>query len=142
MTYEIYWNIAASSYTGRNISYAIIYFTSGVRWIDTAWMRYSTWPNYVNKVGNAKVGYDSSNSQWYVNVTGIMDSYTDASYHWFFRVRLYANGNGNYFYYTSSVYNFNGMLEFTATSGNKYLPNDGWSSSSNLGTPVNWNLQY
>ena len=142
MTYQIYWNLAASNYAGRNISYAIIYFTSGVRWIDTAWMEYAVSPSYVNKVGNAKVGYDSSNSQWYVNVTGIMDSITSASYHWYVRVRLYANGNGNYFYYTTSVYNFNGMLEFTATSSNKYLPNDAWSSSSNYGTPVNWNLQY
>lgn len=142
MTYEIYWNLAANSYANRNISYAIIYFTSGVRWIDAAWIRYAISPSYVNKVGNAKVGYDSSNSQWYVNVTGIMDSLTSATYNWYVRVRLYANGNGNYFYYTTSIYNFNGMLEFTATSSNKYLPNDAWSSSSNYGTPTNWNLQF
>lgn len=113
MTYEISWNIGASSYLNRNISYAIIYFTSGVRWIDAAWIRYAVSPFYVNKVGNPKVGYNSSNSQWYVNVTGITDSLVSSTYNWYVRVRLYANGNGNYIYYTTSIYNFNGMLEFT-----------------------------
>ena len=110
MTYEIHLNIGASSYSGRNISYVIIYFTSGVRWIDAAWMRYAVSPSYVNKVGNPKVGYDSSVSQWYVNITGITDSIVHSSYHWYFRVRLYANGNVNYIYYTASTYNYNGML--------------------------------
>lgn len=110
ITYEVYWNLAASSYANRNISYIILYFTSGVRLLETAWFRYATSPYYTNAVGNAKVGFDTSNSQWYVNITGVQDSITNAAYHWYVRVRLYASGNGNYIYYTSYVYNFDGNL--------------------------------
>jgi hypothetical protein len=78
-----------------------------------------------------------------VNITGVMDSSWSTSYVWSAQVRLYANGNGNYFYYTSYVYNFNGGLEFTASSGQEYLLSaaDNWSSSSNLGTVTNFGLE-
>lgn len=85
-----------------------MYFTSGVRWIDCAWLKYTVSPYYTNTVGNAKVGYDTSVNQWYVNITGVQDSIFSATYLWYARVRLY--GNANYFYYTSKVYNFNGNL--------------------------------
>lgn len=110
ITYEFSWNLAANSYSNRNISYIILYFTSGVRWLDTAWFRYSVSPYYTNAVGNAKVGYDTASSRWYVNITGVQDSVFSATYLWYVRVRLYASGNGNYIYYTSDIYNFNGNL--------------------------------
>lgn len=112
-----------------------------MRAIDTAWFRYSVSPYYTNPVGHAKVGYDTSSSQWYVNITGIQDSVTSATYLWYVRVRLFASGNGNYIYYTSYVYNFDGNLEFSSTSGNRNLGSDGWSSSSNYGNPTSWRIQ-
>jgi hypothetical protein len=33
LTYEISWNLNSNSYTGRNISHIMLYFTSGVRWV-------------------------------------------------------------------------------------------------------------
>jgi hypothetical protein len=142
MTYEFSWSPNANSYGSRNISYIILYFTSGVKWLDCAWFRYPPSPYFTNQVGNAKVGYDASANQWYVNITGVQDSYVSTSYDWSVRVRLYASGNGNYIYYTSYVYNFNGNLEFASTSGNRYLPSDNWSSSGNIGKPTTWNIEF
>jgi hypothetical protein len=96
----------------------------------------------MNNVGNAKVGYDASVSQWYVNITGVMDSAFSVTDLWYVRVRLYANGNGNYLYYTSKVYNFNGGLEFTSTGSSEDLTTDGWSSSANYGTPTTWAIEF
>lgn len=110
LTYEFSWNLAASNYNNRNISHILLYFTSGVRAIDNAWFRYAVSPFFTNSVGNPKVGFDSSNSQWFVNITGVQDSIFSATYLWYVRVRLYASGNNNYIYYTSSIYNFNGNL--------------------------------
>ena len=142
MTYDFSWNLASSNYAGRNISYIIMYFTSGVRRVEAAWFRYAVSPSYLNAVGHAKVGYDTTVNQWYVNITGVMDSVWSSTYLWYARVRLYADGNGNYFYYTSYVYNFNGNVEFTSSSGNKYLPGDSWSSSSNIGPLNTWAIQF
>lgn len=136
MIYEFSLNPNSNSYTGRNISYIIIYFTSGVRLVEDAWFRYYPSPYFTNPNGKPVVGYDTVAGQWFVNITGFQDSYFSSTYNWYVRVRLYANGNSNYFYYTSTVYNFNGNQEFTTTSGSKYLINDNWSSSSNWGTPT------
>ena len=106
LTYEFYHNIGANSYSGRNISYIIVYFTSGVRWVESAWMRY--YSSVINRVGCVKVGV-AANGQWYFNITGVQDSHFSASNHWYTRVRLYANNN-NRVYYTSYVYNYNGQL--------------------------------
>ena len=79
-----------------------MYFTSGVKSLDSAWMRY--YSSVINKVGSVKIGVDPSNNQWYYNVTGVQDSHFSASNHWYVRVRLFANNN-NRIYYTSYVYN-------------------------------------
>jgi hypothetical protein len=73
-------------------------------------MRYTGAPAIINNVGNPIVGYDSSVNQWYVNITGIKDSAVLSSKHWYCRIMLYANGDGDYIYYTASTYNYNGML--------------------------------
>ena len=117
-----------------------MYFTSGVKSLDSAWMRY--YSSVINKVGSVKIGVDPSNNQWYYNVTGVQDSHFSASNHWYVRVRLFANNN-NRIYYTSYVYNYNGQLEFATTSGNFHPSSSGgFSSSSNCGTPNMWELQH
>ena len=78
-----------------------------MRWVESAWFRY--YSSVINKVGSARVGFDTSNSQWYANITGVQDSHFSASNHWYMRVRLQANNN-NRVYYTSYVYNYNGQL--------------------------------
>jgi hypothetical protein len=142
MTYEFNWNLNSGSYSGRNISYIVMYFTSGIRALDSAWFRYAVSPYFINPVGQAKVGFDSGAGQWYVNITGVMDSTWSSTYNWYVRVRLFASGNGNYFYYTSYVYNYNGNLEFSTSSGSKYIYNDGWRSSVNYGNPATWALEF
>jgi len=107
MTYDFHWNNIASSYSGRNLSYLIIYFTSGVSKIEAAWVRWGVSPYYFNPTAAATVGYSTSASQWYVNITGLSDSTYSVSYDWYLRVRLYVNSN--YFYFTSYVYNYNGI---------------------------------
>jgi len=108
MTYDFTWSFNANSYPNRNISYLVLYFTSGISNIEAAWLRYGTSPSYFNALGCAKIGYDSGTNQYYVNITGISDSSFSVSYYWYLRVRLYVSGNSNYFYYTSYVYNYNG----------------------------------
>jgi hypothetical protein len=142
MTFDFTWTIGASSYAGRNISYIIMYFTSGIRYVEDAKCKYSGSPFYFNPVCHAKAGYDTAAAKWFVNITGVMDSSWSTSYVWSAQVRLYANGNGNYFYYTSYVYNFNGGLEFASTTGQEYLPDNNWSSSSNLGTVTTFALEF
>ncbi len=110
VTYEFSWDFASNSYANKNISYIIMYFTSGVSRVDYAWFRYAPSPYFTNPNGNVKVGYNSGNSQWFINITGIKDSTFSSSNYWYVRVRLYINGNGNYFYYTSYAYNYNGGL--------------------------------
>lgn len=117
MNYDFNWDLVSSNYAGRNISHILTYFTSGVRYVDAAWLRYQVSPSYTNTVGNVKVGYDTTAGKWYLNITGVMDSVWSATYLWYVRARIYASGNGGYFYYTSYVYNFNGGLEFTTSSG-------------------------
>jgi hypothetical protein len=138
MTYDFTWSLGASSYSGRNISYLILYFTSGIVGVEAAYLRYNLSPSYFNPVACAKIGYNTGNSQWYVNITGIADSYVTSGYLWYLRVRLYVSANT--FYYTSSVYNYNGLLEFTATNDNEYAYGGGFRTSSNLGTPANFAL--
>ena len=103
-------------------------------------MRY--YSSVINKVGNVKIGFDTSNNQWYYNVTGIQDSHFSASNHWYVRLRFYANNN-NHIYYTSSVYNYNGQLEFAQTSGN-FQPStqSGFSTNSQYGVPNLWEHQH
>lgn len=138
MTYDFTWSFGASNYNNRNISYIVLYFTSGISSIDAAWLRYGTSPSYFNAVGCTKIGYNSVNSQWYVNITGVSDSIFSTSYAWYVRVRLYANANN--FYYTSYVYNFNGYQEFTSTSGGVSTSSSGFNTSSNLGNPTTFAL--
>lgn len=140
LTYEFYWDVKANSYNGRNISYILLEFTNGVRWIDAAWFRY--YSSVINKVGSAAVGFNSNNNRWYVNITGVQDSHFSASNHWYLRVRLYANNN-NRIYYTSHVYNYNGQLEFNSQSPN-LRPSDygSFSTSSNYGLPSMWKYQH
>ena len=133
LTYEFSWDLLSSTYTNRGISYIIMYFTNGVRLIEDAWFRYSISPFYINKAGSIKSGYDTSVNRWHINITGIMDSIQQESQHWFVRVRLYANDNS--ISYTSSIYNFNGNLEFNPTSGSRNTNSDSWSSSYNFGFP-------
>jgi hypothetical protein len=142
MTFDFSWNLASNSYTGRNISYIILHFTSGVRYVEDAWFRYAVSPFYTNALGYAKVGFDTTANQWYVNITGVMDSVWSSTFLWYVRVRLYANGNANNFHYTSSVFNFNGNLEFSSSSGSESLPGNGWSSSSNFGTLNTWAIHF
>lgn len=106
LTYEFNWNLNANSYNNRNLSYIILYFTGGVRWIDSAWFRYHS--GSINALGSAQIGFDSGNSQWFINITGVQDSVFQASYNWYLRVRLYAT-NANYVSYSSYLYNYNGQ---------------------------------
>lgn len=138
MNYDFSWNLASSNYAGRNISYIITYFTNGIRYIDYAYSWYQVSPSYINKVGDVKVGYDTSASMWYMNITGVMDSIWSSTYLWYVRARLYASGNGGYFNYTTYIYNFNGGLEFTTSSGQLNLGANYWTSSSNYGTVNTW----
>lgn len=140
ITYEINWNLVSSTYPSRNISYIMLIFTGGVRWIDTAWFRYA--PGVINPSGSPKVGYSTTSSQWYINITGVQDSSLSSSYNWYLRVRLFANNN-NYVSYSSYVYNYNGQQEFTATSGG-FTPSSAasFSTSSLYGTPNQWTFQH
>ena len=103
-------------------------------------MRY--YSSVINRVGNVKVGLDTSNNDWYFNITGVQDSHFNSGQHWYTRVRLYPNNN-NRVYYTSYVYNYNGQLEFNPTSGN-FRPSDhaSFSTSSLYGTPNMWKYQH
>lgn len=105
LTYEFYFDVMANSYSGRNISHILFTFTSGVRWVEAAWLRYD--PTVINPTGNTQIGIDSSN-QWYVKISGVQDSHFSASYHWYLRVRLYTNNN-NRVYYNAQVFNYNGQ---------------------------------
>ena len=53
---------------------------------------------------------------------------------------MHANGHSNRIYYTSTVYNKDGNVEFNSVSTNNYLPNDGWTSSGYYGNPTTWAL--
>ena len=140
LTYEFYHNIGANSYSGRNISHIIVYFTSGIKSLEHAWMRY--YSSVINKAGSVKIGYDTSRSQWYYNITGVKDSHFSASNHWYIRVRFYANNN-NRVYYTSYVYNYNGQQELNPTSGNFYPSSSGgFNTNSKYGTPNMWVHQH
>ena len=115
LIYEFTWNIGANSYTNRNISYLTLYFTGGLNSVESAWFRYGS-GGVINPIGSAVVNYDTSNSQWFVNVTNIQTSAFSTSYDWYLRVRLVPNGN-NHVTYTSTVYNFNAQQEFAASTG-------------------------
>jgi hypothetical protein len=142
MNYDFSWDLASSSYAGRNISHILTYFTNGIRYVDNAWLWYQVSPSYTNALGHVKVGYDTAAAKWYMNITGVMDSVWSSTYLWYVRARLYASGSGGYFNYTSSVYNFNGGLEFTTSGGQENLGTNGWSSSSNFGTVTTWAMQF
>jgi hypothetical protein len=88
------------------MSYIILYFTGGVRSVEAAW--FSFYPGVINPTGSPKIGYNSANSRWYVNVTGVQASTFSSTYNWYLRVRLYAS-NSNYITYTSNMYNYNGQ---------------------------------
>lgn len=110
-----------------------------MRWIDTAWLRYQ--PGVVNLAGSPKIGFNTGNSRWFVNITGVQDSSFSASYDWYLRVRLYPNNN-NLITYTSILYNYNGLQEFSTSSGSFNPSNDGFSTSSLYGTPNMWTYQH
>lgn len=140
LIYEFNWNYDYSSYNNRNLSYIILYFTAGVRWVEAAWFRYG--PGVINTVGSAEVGYNSTNSLWYVNITGLQDSSFSASNNWYLRVRFYAT-TSNYVTYSSYLYNYNGQQEFSTSSGS-FNPSTygGFSGDSRYGTPNLWTFQH
>jgi len=107
LTYDFHWTPSSNSYANRNISYIIVYFTGGVRLVEEASLRYPPSPNYINKVGYVKHGYDTSVNRWYLNISGIMNSITTANEKWYARVRLYADSTN--ISYTSQIFNFNGF---------------------------------
>jgi hypothetical protein len=135
LTYDIYINPSYSSYTGRNLSYIVIFFTSGIKSIEQAYFRYSISPNYFNTLASPKFGL--SGGQWFINITGVSDSIISSTYLWYVRVRLYASSTS--FGYTASTYNFNGQLEYQS-SGSRSVSSDGWTSSSNNNAPTTWAL--
>ena len=140
LIYQFDWNLVSSSYTNRNMSYILLTFTAGIRWIDDAWFYYA--PSVINPVGSAKVGYNTATSQWYINITGVQDSAFSASNNWYLKVKLYCT-NSNSVTYSSSLYNYNGQLEFTTTTGS-FTPSSagGFSTNAIYGKPTMWNYQH
>ena len=107
LAYEFSWSVNNNSYPGRNLSYILLTFTSGIRWLEEAWFYYA--PGVINPAGKAVIGFNSGSSQWYVNITGVQDSSFSSSNNWCLKIRLYAN-NDNAVSYSSSLYNYNGQL--------------------------------
>jgi hypothetical protein len=120
------------------MSYIILYFTAGVRYIEAAWFRYTS---VINPIGSPKIGYNSGNSQWYINFTNIQTSTFATSSTWYLRVRLYAT-TSNYISYTSTMYNYNGQQEFAATSGSFNPSNNGFTNNGGYGVITEWSYEH
>ena len=105
LVYQFSWNINSNLYSGRNLSYILLTFTGGIRWLEDAWFYYA--PSVINPTGSTKIGYNALTSNWYVNITGVQDSSFSSSHNWYLKVRLYASNN-NYVTYSSYLYNYNG----------------------------------
>lgn len=130
LTYEWSWTLSASAYANRNLSYIILYFTQGVRYIESAWFRYP--PSVINNIGSPKVGYSTANSQWYVNITNVQTSAFSVGNKWYLRIRLYATGSINY---NSYLYNYNGLQDFSTSSGSFNPGTNKFTTSSTYGVP-------
>lgn len=133
MTYDFSLTPNANSYTGRNLSYTIMYFTGGVSNVQSAYVRWGNSPYYFNTLSAAKIGF--SNSQWFVNITGMSDASYQTGYSWYLRTRFFASANT--ISYSMMTYNFNGQLEWT-TTGSYNVNSNGYDG--NYGAPTTFKL--
>ena len=125
MVYDIEYSFSTSSFANRELDETILKFTSGVREIEWANIRYSTSPEIVNNVLEITIFKDNSN-YWCLRIKGMDDGLYSSSQRWIIRMRFYPNGNT--LSYVSYTYNFNGELEAT-NSDSESLSGDGYSSA-------------
>ena len=105
MVYDIEYYFTTSSFANRELDETILKFTSGVKEIEWAIIRYSTSPEIVNNVLQVSIFKDSSD-YWCLRIKGMDDNLYSSSQRWIIRMRFYPNGNT--LSYVSYTYNFNG----------------------------------
>ena len=107
MTYDITYSSTISSFSGRDLDYTILKFTSGVASIEEVYARYQASPNIINPLLSVKIFKDSDND-WCLKIKGLDDSLFSSSNSWFIRMRFYPNANT--LAYQSKTYATNGEL--------------------------------
>ena len=87
MVYDIEYYFTTSSFANRELDETILKFTSGVKEIEWAIIRYSTSPEIVNNVLQVSIFKDSSN-YWCLRIKGMDDNLYSSSQRWIIRMRL------------------------------------------------------
>ena len=91
MTFDIRIDSTRNSFSGRSLSYTILKFTSGVRLIEEAEVRFEQSPYIVNPLLAIKIYKDPTDNKWCLKVTGMNDNVYSSTYDWIIRMRFFPN---------------------------------------------------